>query len=67
MSKKLYRSTTDRKLTGVLGGVAEYFGMDATLIRIIFVLLLIFTGFMPMGLIYLVAIFVMPKAEGENH
>ena len=67
MSKKLYRSTTDRKLTGVLGGVAEYLGMDATLIRIIFVLLLIFTGFMPMGLIYLVAIFVMPKAEGENH
>ena len=34
MSKKLYRSVSDKKLAGVCGGIAEYFGLDATLIRV---------------------------------
>ena len=36
--KKLALSTTDKKLAGVCGGLAEYFGMDATVIRIIMVI-----------------------------
>ena len=34
--KKLYRSLTDKKLFGVCGGLAEYFDMDATVMRILF-------------------------------
>lgn len=36
--KKLALSTTDKKLAGVCGGLAEYFGMDATVVRIIMVI-----------------------------
>ena len=39
--KKLYRSITDRKIAGVCAGIAEYFGIDPTVIRIIAVLLLL--------------------------
>ncbi len=36
--KKLYRSRTDRKVAGVCGGLGQYFGVDPTLIRLLFVL-----------------------------
>lgn len=32
--KKLYKSATDKKLCGVCGGIAEYFGIDATMVRL---------------------------------
>lgn len=44
MKKKLYRSVTDKKLAGVCGGVAEYFGIDSTIVRLIFAALVIFAG-----------------------
>ncbi|CUX45553.1 PspC domain-containing protein [Clostridium sp. C105KSO13] len=37
--KKLYRSRTDRMLCGVCGGIGEYFNIDATIVRLLFVLL----------------------------
>ncbi|HAX52340.1 PspC domain-containing protein [Muricomes intestini] len=37
--KKLYRSRTDRMICGVCGGIAEYFNIDATIVRLLFVLL----------------------------
>ncbi len=43
-TKKLYRSRMDRKIAGVCGGLAEYFGIDPTLVRLLFVLGLIFVG-----------------------
>lgn len=58
MKKKLYRSEKNRKLAGVCGGVAEYFNLDATLIRLGIALL---TCFWATGLIvYIVAAFVIP-------
>ena len=36
--KKLYLSTRDKKLAGVCGGIAEYFNMDSTIIRLLWVL-----------------------------
>ena len=56
--KKLYRSLTDKKLFGVCGGLAEYFDMDATVIRILFlVAAFVFGG----GLLaYLICALVMP-------
>jgi phage shock protein C len=38
-SKKLYRSADDRWLAGVCGGLAKYFNIDPTLVRVIFVIL----------------------------
>lgn len=42
--KKLYRSRRDRKVFGVCGGIAEYFGVDSTLVRLALVLLVLFGG-----------------------
>ncbi len=43
-TRKLYRSRTDRKLAGVCGGLADYLGVDATLIRVIFIALAVLGG-----------------------
>lgn len=57
--KKLYRSQTDRKLCGVCGGIAEYLGIDSTVVRLLWVILAIFFG---SGiLIYILAAFIMPE------
>ncbi|MDF0728280.1 PspC domain-containing protein [Cytobacillus sp. S13-E01] len=60
--KKLYRSRSNRMLGGVLGGLAEYTGMDTSLLRILFVLALIL-GAGTLGLVYLIWIFVVPNRE----
>ena len=44
MQKRLYRSTRDKKLAGVCGGIAEYFGIDSTIVRLVFVLLFVLAG-----------------------
>ena len=41
MSKKLYRSKKDKKIAGVCGGIAEYFDVDPTLVRLFTVLTLL--------------------------
>jgi phage shock protein PspC (stress-responsive transcriptional regulator) len=58
--KKLYRSNTNRKLSGVCGGLAEHFDIDPTIIRLIFIFLTLFGG----GglLIYLICALVIPKS-----
>lgn len=65
MEKKLYRSATDRKICGVLGGLAEYLGMDATVLRIIYVLLSLFVLGAPI-IIYLVMALIMPEPPVQN-
>jgi len=48
--KRLHRSITDRKIAGVCGGLAEYFGIDPVIIRIIAIILLLpggLPGFVP--------------------
>lgn len=55
--KKLYRSTTDKKIAGVCGGLAEYFNIDPTIVRVIFVILLLpggLPGFIPYVILWLV-------------
>jgi len=57
--KKVYRSTTDRKITGVCGGLAEYFNIDPVIVRIVFLFLLFCAGG---GLIaYLLCTIIMPE------
>ena len=65
MSKKLYRSLSDKKLAGVCGGIAEYFGLDATLIRVGWALVSLFAG--AGVLAYIVCAIIIPeKPENPN-
>jgi len=59
--KKLFPSAKDKKIFGVCGGIAEYFGADATIVRLAWVLLTIMTGIFPGILTYLMAAIIMPK------
>ena len=58
MPNKLYRSRTDRKLWGVCGGLAKYFNMDPTIVRVIAVASL-FVGTLGFW-IYLIMAIVVP-------
>lgn len=62
--KRLFRSNIDRKLCGVCGGIAEYFRIDPTLVRLAWVLLTFF-GWGSGILIYIVAAIIMPEAPAE--
>ncbi len=59
--RQLRRSRTDRYVGGVCGGVADYLNMDPTLVRILTVLITLFTG-VPVVL-YLIALFLMPEED----
>lgn len=57
--RRLTRSMTDKMIAGVCGGIAQYLNVDATLIRVIF-LVLVLAGIFPGVLAYIVAWIVMP-------
>lgn len=59
-NKKLYRSSTDKMWLGVLGGVAEYFGVDSTLVRLAFAVFSIFMGGIGGVILYFVSAAIMP-------
>ena len=59
VSKRLYRSRKDRQLAGVCGGVADYLGIDPTLVRLVWVLFSIAGG--PGLLLYLIMAAVVPE------
>lgn len=61
-TKKLYRSQSDRWLGGVCGGLGAYAGIDPTIIRILFVLLVIFGG--SGGLLYILLWIFIPQEPG---
>ncbi len=61
MDKKLYLSDTDKKLGGICGGLGEYFSVDPTLLRLLLVILVVATGFVPGIIGYLIAWAVIPK------
>jgi phage shock protein C len=58
--KKLYRSTSDRMIAGICGGLGEYFGIDSTLVRLIFVFGAIFTG-SALFWAYIIMLIVVPE------
>ena len=58
---ELRRSATDVKICGVCGGIAEFFGIDSNLVRLIWVAISLFAG---TGiLLYIIAAVLMPKAN----
>ncbi len=64
-SKRLERSVTDRQVAGVCGGLATYLGLDAALVRVLWIVLSIVPGAILFGLIaYLAAWLIIPEAAG---
>lgn len=59
MDKRLYRSSSDRKLAGICAGIAEYMKVDPTLIRAAFILMTLAGG--PGFFLYVVLWFIMPE------
>jgi len=64
MKYKLHKSTTDKKLAGVCGGIAESFEIDSTIVRVVWVLTSLFYG---VGLIlYIACALIFPEGIQEN-
>ena len=66
-NKRLYRSSTNKVFAGICGGLGEYFDIDPTVVRIVWLLVVIFTGFFPGVLAYIVAIFIIPEHKPVVH
>lgn len=63
-TKKLYKSNTDKKIAGVCGGIAEYFNIDSTIVRLIWVIALFAIG---TGLLaYIICALVMPECPAKD-
>jgi len=62
--KKFVRSTSDKMIAGVCGGLAQYFGIDATIVRALFVFFSLWVG----GgvLVYIVLWVIMPEEGGTS-
>ncbi|QYR21403.1 PspC domain-containing protein [Paenibacillus sp. sptzw28] len=62
---KLYRSRTDSKVSGLCGGIGQYLGIDSTIVRLLMIVLAVFS-LGTIVLIYLVASVIVPKAPYEE-
>lgn len=62
MGKRLYKSNSDIKIDGVCAGIAEYLGIDPTIIRLIWALLVLCAG--TGGVAYIVCMLVLPRKPG---
>ena len=65
MSKRLYKSNTNKVISGVCGGIGEFFNVDPTIIRLVWVIFSFMGG---SGVVaYIIAAVVMPHAPWRNH
>lgn len=62
-AKKLKRSRTDKMLGGVLGGIARHYELDATVLRIIYVLVSLFSAAFPGMIVYLILWILIPLED----
>ncbi len=63
--KKLTRST-NRILAGVCGGIAEYFNIDPTLVRILYAALSFFSAAFPGLILYIIMLLIMPEKDNND-
>jgi len=64
--RKLYRSATDKQLSGLCGGLAQWLGMDSTVVRLIAIVAL-FCSFGTIVALYLIASLIVPKEPIGNY
>ena len=60
-TKKLYRSSTNKVFAGICGGLGEYSNIDPVLLRLFWLLVVIFSGVVPGIVAYILAIFIIPR------
>ena len=60
-SRSLRRSRSNRMIAGVMGGIAEYFGLDVTLVRVIYVVASLLSAAFPGALVYVILWLVIPE------
>ena len=63
MAKRLFRSMSQKMLGGVCGGLAEYFDVDVSLVRLVFIGAALVTAILPMLLFYLISWAVVPTEK----
>lgn len=63
MAKKLYRSSKQRMVAGICGGLAEYFDMDVNIMRLLFVAISLLSVLFPMVIFYIIAWIIVPEEE----
>ena len=63
MAKKLYRSSKQRMIAGICGGLAEYFDMDVNIMRLLFVAISLLSVLFPMVIFYITAWIIVPEEE----
>jgi phage shock protein C len=66
MAGSLRRSARNSMIAGVCGGLAEYFGVDPTLVRVIYVIVSIVSAAFPGILVYLILWLLIPKADAQT-
>ncbi len=59
--KKVYRSRENKIFGGIIGGIGEYFDIDPTILRLVFVFLVLASGIVLGIIIYIAAFFIVPK------
>ncbi len=63
MAKKLYRSSKQRMIAGICGGLAEYFDVDVNIMRLLFVAIGLLSVLFPMVIFYIMAWIIVPEEE----
>jgi phage shock protein C len=61
--RRLKRSNKECLIAGVCGGIAEYFNMDPTIVRIVYILVSILSAAFPGILVYIILWVVIPRSE----
>lgn len=64
--KNLYRSDTNKVFAGICGGLGDYWKIDPAVLRLLWILLTVFTGFVPGVIAYILAIFIVPVKPVET-
>lgn len=59
--KRLYKSKDNKVFCGVIGGIGEYFNIDPVILRVAWIIVLVFTGFLPGIIAYFLFCLIVPK------
>ena len=61
MARLLYRSQKNKIFAGVIGGVGEYFDVDPTILRLLWLVILIATAVVPGIIVYIISVYIVPE------
>lgn len=61
--EKLYRSTKDRKIAGICGGISKLINVDPTIVRLLFILFALLTAIVPFIAVYLLGWWLIPEGS----